>query len=239
VNRADELGNLADQINIMADKIQDMLESKRQLLLSISHELRTPITRAHLSVVMLEDSSYKDEIQDDLKDMERLIADLLEGERLNSDHKALNKSTQSINKLFADIRRNYIDQPVKFTLLDTDILVELDKIRLHLVLKNIINNAIFHSKETNREVEVTACHRNMLLTIIVTDFGVGIAEEHLNKLADPFYRVDSSRQRQSGGYGLGLYLSRLIVEAHDGNLTIASTLGKGTTVTIHLRADAS
>jgi signal transduction histidine kinase len=68
----------------------------------------------------------------------------------------------------------------------------------------------------------------------VTDQGEGISEEHLKHVREPFYRVDSARQRNTGGFGLGLYLCNLIVQAHDGRLDIDSEPGKGTRVTVYL-----
>ena len=76
------------------------------------------------------------------------------------------------------------------------------------------------------------------LTIEVEDAGIGIAPEHLDSLTDPFYRVDPSRTRATGGFGLGLYLCRLICKAHGGTLSVNSTLGVGTAVTACLRSQS-
>jgi len=92
VKRKDDLGELTHSINDMASDIQRMLDAKRQLLLGMSHELRSPITRARVSTQLLPDSDSRDRIEEDLKEMESLITELLESERLNSRHSVLNVS---------------------------------------------------------------------------------------------------------------------------------------------------
>ena len=89
-NRQDELGELTDSINHMADSLQSMLEAKRQLLLAISHELRTPITKAKLRLEFMPESDEKDQLKEDIQEIELLITDLIEAERLNEEHAVLN-----------------------------------------------------------------------------------------------------------------------------------------------------
>jgi len=88
-NRQDELGELTESINHMADSLQSMLEAKRQLLLAISHELRTPITRAKLRLEFMPESDEKDQLKEDIQEIEQLITDLIEAERLNEEHAVL------------------------------------------------------------------------------------------------------------------------------------------------------
>src|SRR5690606_16795651 len=83
-DRHDDLGALAADINHMADDVRDMLEAKQQLLLAISHELRSPLTRAKVALEFLEDSQVKHDLLGDMREMEHLIADLLESERMNA-----------------------------------------------------------------------------------------------------------------------------------------------------------
>lgn len=228
LDRVDELGKLSHLINHMADEIQSMLEAKQQLLLAISHELRTPLTRAHISAAMLEDTPLKTDILGDLREMEKLVSDLLEGERLNKQHRALNLSVVSINDLTLEVAHYFQKSPINTKLLVEDLYIEVDPVRIQLMLKNLIANAVKYSDET--EIIVSLSMINNELQIAVQDKGVGIDKEHLDKLTDPFYRADESRQRQSGGYGLGLYLCKLIMDAHKGELQIKSALNQGTTV---------
>ena len=94
-NRQDELGELTDSINHMADSLQSMLEAKRQLLLAISHELRTPITKAKLRLEFMPGSDERDKLKEDIQEIELLITDLIEAERLNEETRGANCRTHS------------------------------------------------------------------------------------------------------------------------------------------------
>jgi signal transduction histidine kinase len=111
---------------------------------------------------------------------------------------------------------------------------DVDAARIKLLLKNLLENAVRHTPDNALPSELRLClnERNALITVI--DHGVGVDAHHLPYLTEPFYRVDPSRQRETGGYGLGLYLCKMIAEAHGGKLVIESTPGKGTTVLVKL-----
>ena len=233
LNRKDELGELADSVNSMAGDIEQMLDSKRQLLLAISHELRSPLTRAKLSVAMLESDKQQQEINQDLNEMEALIQELLETERLSGRHSKLNQSVVSINSLVSSLISELFDGKVQLTLLAQDSDMSLDATRIRLLLKNLIDNALKHS-EGQQMPQVTLLAQPTGLLIQVQDFGAGIDAADIPHLTEPFYRADPSRQRGTGGYGLGLYLCRVIAEAHGGQLMISSELGQGTLVSVLL-----
>jgi signal transduction histidine kinase len=110
--------------------------------------------------------------------------------------------------------------------------MHIDKLRIRLLLANIVNNAMRHGQ--NRPIAIKVSFTESEAVLSVTDQGEGISEEHLKHVREPFYRVDSARQRNTGGFGLGLYLCNLIVQAHDGRLDIDSEPGKGTRVTVYL-----
>ena len=237
VARADELGELTTDINQMADDVRAMLEAKRQLLLAISHELRSPLTRTKVALEFLEDDGLRGEILSDIKEMEEIIGDLLEGEQLNRRHARLQLSRVSLGALIealvndefaADTRRIARSSP------SDDVELEVDTTRVRLMLKNLIENALRHNSNDVDAVNVILSVDDGQATIAVRDHGEGIAAEHLPHLTEPFYRADASRRRATGGYGLGLYLSRLIAEAHRGSLMIESVEGEGTTVRVSL-----
>ena len=235
IRRRDELGSLATSINAMADEIQRMLDAKRQLLLAISHELRSPLTRAKVSVELLTDPRQQQELNRDLDEMEKLIEELLETERLSTDHQVLHKRMLSLNTLICElVETQFHDQQIALELPNGEIELSADAPRLRLLLKNLLENALRHTPEQTQPPRLNLSAEENRVTILVRDFGVGIEEQHLPHLMEPFYRVDPARQRETGGYGLGLYLCRMIAEAHGGTLAIASTAGKGTTITITL-----
>jgi signal transduction histidine kinase len=235
LKRKDELGELANSFNTMADDIQQMLDAKRQLLLAISHELRSPLTRARVAVELLDDDDKKAPIVQDIHEMESLIEELMETERLSSRHTKLNKAECDIVELVNEMVAANFDVAGITTLLpETAVKVDVDAARIKLLLKNLLENALRHTPEASQapEIQLSADKENVLIT--VSDHGNGIEAMHLPHLTEPFYRVDPSRQRETGGYGLGLYLCRMIAEAHGGELQIDSVAGKGTRVTVRL-----
>jgi signal transduction histidine kinase len=235
INRKDELGELANSFNAMADDIQQMLDAKRQLLLAISHELRSPLTRARLAAEMMEDNDKKTQIIQDINEMESLIEELMETERLSSRHRKLNKTRQNIVKLISDTVHTWFDSAGVITrLAETEAMLDVDTARIKLLLKNLLDNAIRHTPDGARAPEIQLMLDKQQALITVSDHGKGIQARHLPHLTEPFYRVDPSRQRETGGYGLGLYLCRMIAEAHDGQLEIESAVGEGTRVMVKL-----
>lgn len=232
-NRDDELGELAGSINHMADDIEQMLEAKRELLLAISHELRSPLTRAKVSTALLEPSGNQKNIARDINEMESMITELLEAERLNGRHQSLQKVDVTINEIVMSVVDDYFaDETIDLTLSEEPPLQQLDPTRLRLVAKNLLENAFKHNGEGSRAVRL-ATHATVNEVVFeIEDFGAGIPEDHLPHITEPFYRADASRQRKTGGFGLGLYLVKLIVEAHDGTLKIGSEVGKGTRVIV-------
>ncbi len=240
VNRRDELGSLADSINQMADNIEQMLEAKRQLLLAISHELRTPITRSKIALSLLEKETISDGIIEDMNEMETLIYELLESERLRGSHTPLDYSVVDVNEIIYQVQgRFFSDAPLVLDLENHLPAVSLDAKRIGLAIKNIIKNALTANTRPTDKVIISTVYDNNQIQISVTDSGIGIAKDEIKHLTEPFYRADSSRQRKTGGFGIGLYLIKAIVDAHHGKLQIDSDLNQGTTVTICLPATAS
>jgi len=236
IKRKDELGELANNFNTMADDIQQMLDAKRQLLLAISHELRSPLTRARVAVELLDEEDKKAAIVQDINEMESLIEELMETERLSSRHTTLNKAQCDIVELVKDvISLNFEDAGITTDLPETAIELDIDTARIKLLLKNLLDNAVRHTPETSLAPEVQLSEDKDNVIITVNDHGNGIDAMHLPHLTEPFYRVDPSRQRETGGYGLGLYLCRMIAEAHGGRLEIESKGGKGTRVVVTLQ----
>ena len=232
--RHDELGALTDSINHMADSLQSMLEAKRQLLLAISHELRTPLTKAKLRLEFMPDSSEKQHLGEDIDEIDQLIGDLIEAERLNDEHTVLTAEPVMLAEFVESVVDQYFSYEggVTLDLPEVDREFILDKLRIRLLLTNLLNNAIRHGRDKPLRVAVVLEQDSACLT--VEDQGEGIGPEHIDQVCEPFYRADSSRQRNTGGFGLGLYLCRLIAQAHGGSLAIQSELGEGTRINVQL-----
>ena len=235
VSRRDELGDLARSINGMAEEIRRMLEAKRQLLLAISHELRSPLTRAKVAVALLDNPQQRDEITRDLDELARLVEELLETERLSSRHRVLDRRRTSLNALVEEVIASFFaGTEITRTLPAEEVQAEVDSARIKLLLKNLLENAVRYTPPGAAPPEIALSATPEAATLTVRDHGTGIAPEHLPHLAEPFYRADPARRRETGGYGLGLYLCRVIAEAHGGTLAIDSAPGRGTTVRLTL-----
>ncbi|WP_424947884.1 sensor histidine kinase [Candidatus Spongiihabitans sp.] len=235
--RNDQLGDLTDSVNQMAEDISNMLEAKRQLLLSISHELRSPLTRSKINLALMHDSAAKSEIDQDIQAMDQLISELLESERLNSPHKIIQPETTDLHALIAEVvESEFGHQTISVEL--QSVTANVDPARIKLLVRNLLRNAIKYNDNEKSAPKVSLTIESRRFTIAVRDYGAGIASQHIPFLTEPFYRADPSRQRMTGGYGLGLYLCRMIVEAHGGHIEIESNsgndmgkdMGKGTRV---------
>lgn len=232
--RDDELGELTTAVNKMAEQVGGMLDSKRQLLLAISHELRSPLTRAKLASEFIESEKTKHSLLDDLNEMEDIIFQLIESERLQKSHAALQLENVDlvllINKTIERYSVHQLDL-VEFKH-PPQLIMKLDAVRIELLVHNLLKNAFAHGGGL---VTLVLSVEDKQMCLLVADEGPGIAAAHLDKLTEAFYRVDSARQRtSSGGYGLGLYLCGLITKAHGGELSIQSQPGQGTRVEVSL-----
>ncbi|HEU5293175.1 MAG TPA: HAMP domain-containing sensor histidine kinase [Burkholderiaceae bacterium] len=220
--RNDELGDLADRINRMASSLQGMLDAKRALLLAISHELRSPLTRARVNAELVGDGEHRDALLRDLSEMRDLISDLLESERLTTGHAALQTERVDLAALVREVVATQFADAALTLELDASIgAAQADPMRLKLLLRNLIDNAVRHSAGATQPPVVTLKREpDGRIALAVRDFGPGVSEEQLQRLAEPFYRTDSARTRAAGGVGLGLYLCRLVAQAHGGELRL-------------------
>ena len=220
IRHRDELGELAADVNDMAASIHQMLEAKRGLLLAISHELRSPITRARLNTELLpehgEAAARREALLRDLQEMADLVTDLLESERLGQGHAALHREPTDFGAL---VREVLADAPVDLDIADGLPALPIDRVRMRLLLRNLADNAVRHGGDAQRP-RVSLAREGGHILLTVRDHGPGVDEAALPQLAEPFYRPDASRGRATGGVGLGLYLCKLVAQAHGGALSI-------------------
>ncbi len=222
IRRQDELGDLAERINRMAASLHGKLDAKRALLLAISHELRSPLTRARVNAELVQEGEHRSALLRDLAEMRDLITELLESERLAVGHAALHTEPVDLSALVRElVAAQFADAKLDAQLDESIGPVQVDPMRVRLLLRNLIDNALRHSNGAPRPPVVTLTSvASGQVQLSVRDFGPGVAEEHLAHLAEPFYRADSARQRATGGFGLGLHLCQLVAQAHGGELRI-------------------
>ena len=228
-NRPDELGELAATINTMGGDIQKMLDAKRALLLAISHELRSPLTRARLNTELLPESPEvqpsREALLRDLSLMRDLITDLLESERLVSLHAALQREPTDLAALVEEVTASLPGTPPVQSHIAPDLpALALDRTRLRLLLRNLLDNALRHSADAPQpptlHVQAQKPDEGKGVRITVRDYGPGVPQDQLPHLGQPFYRLDAARERATGGVGLGLYLCKLVALAHGGTFSV-------------------
>ena len=206
----------------MASSLHGMLDAKRALLLAMSHELRTPLTRARVNVELLEDGPERSALLRDLGEMRELITSLLESERLSQGHSALQAEAVDLAALVRDAVAALPGAPdINLDLGPAMAPVQADPTRLRLLLRNLLENALRHGAGAGKQpIVFVRREADQRLALGVRDFGPGVPAEQLPHLAQAFYRPDTARTRSSGGVGLGLYLCRLVAQAHGGELRL-------------------
>lgn len=232
------------------EPLNESYERQRQFLGDASHELRTPLSilRMDLETEAQDTNAHpktKERAISNLEEVARmshLVEDLLVLSRMDEDHTKPQKFTPVIlGTLITSIidRLNPLAQKQSITLIAEDsvtgpeVRIYSHEDILNRILTNLIKNAIVYNVPQGT-VSVALAKDSREARITITDTGIGIATEELDNIFERFYRVDKSRSRQSGGSGLGLAIVKSSVNKLGGKLTIASELGKGTTITVHL-----
>jgi signal transduction histidine kinase len=238
MRRDDELGELAQDINLMASKVEGMLDAKRELLLGVSHELRSPISRATLGLALLQESAPVRALQNDVGEMRAIVETLLDAERLGSRHAALNVTEVSLADLARDVQTLYFaDEPRLQVTVAGERYARLDAPRIQLMLKNLVGNALLYAAPADGPVEVAIRGGVGVVEFRVRDYGPGIPADQRAHIGEPFYRSDASRTRATGGTGLGLYLARQVARAHGGDLTLVEAIERGAEFVVVIRWD--
>lgn len=235
--RRDQLGDLALDINKMAGDVENMLDAKRALLLGISHELRTPLSRMRLELEFLDDGEKVESLKTEISEMEKIVVSLLEAERLNSRHEQLYRMQVSVGELINELMDDFFARDVdriRVKLPSRPVTAFIDEARITLLLKNLISNALRYSKPEDGLIELTVSATDSELVATVSDRGPGLPKDQADHFGEPFYRSDSSRTRESGGIGLGLYLSILVAKAHGGSLKLVDTENQGASFEVRI-----
>jgi signal transduction histidine kinase len=232
LKNSDELRDLAAAFNDMTARIEDMLQTKDQLLMDISHELRTPITRMKVALEFLPESRARQSLQADMIEMEKMVSGILETARLRHKYAELKKQPADLGALLKQTAAAFENQLPEIKMVDfpSEVNVKVDPEQIKTVFENVLNNAIKFSRPESDPIRVTCQRQKSHAVIRIADKGIGIPQAELAHIFEPFYRVDKSRSKDTGGYGLGLSLCKTIMEAHAGKIEVQSRLKEGTTV---------
>ncbi|MBF0288829.1 MAG: HAMP domain-containing histidine kinase, partial [SAR324 cluster bacterium] len=234
VRKPDELGQLTQAFNDMTSQIHNMLTSKEQLLLDVSHELRSPLTRIKVALESLPDNQAKQNIHEDILELEKMVAEILETARLDSDCGKLDYQNINIVPLLQELKSEFSKRclDMRFAGMPAEVVLSIDIGRIRAVLQNIMSNAIKYSEPNSVIVCISLEQQEKYMVVQIQDQGNGISHEELPFIFEPFYRIDKSRSKKTGGYGLGLHLCKKIMEAHGGQIKVASILSEGTRISL-------
>lgn len=223
----DEFGRLTDAFNEMVERVRAMIHARDQLLADVSHELRSPLTRMKVALELLPDHDKRASLAADVAEMEGMITELLELERLRTG-RGLDTSRQDIVTVVRDVADRFRDRAPGVRLLPTtgELWADIDAERIRAVLRNLLENAVKYSLPDSRPIEISASQTADAIVVRVADDGVGIAEGDAENVFEPFYRVDRSRTKSSGGYGLGLSICKRVMEAHGGTIALEPAGGR-------------
>jgi signal transduction histidine kinase len=227
-----EFARVAEAFNAMSMQIREMLHSKTQLLMDVSHELRSPLTRIKVALEMSPDTPQRESIMQDIAEMEIMLTELLESESLKNGNGSLVIEELELVGIINEIMEKYAERKpgVILRTAPAELPIYADGRRLRRVVQNILENALKYSQHSERAVEIGLAQESNFAAISVRDFGEGISEDEQERIFEPFYRIDKSRNRQSGGYGLGLSLCSEIMRAHKGDIVLKSRPGEGTEI---------
>ncbi|MDG5472273.1 ATP-binding protein [Jeotgalibacillus sp. ET6] len=238
--RKDEIGELARAITKISGDLHQIQHTRKAFLTSIAHELRTPITyiKGYAGLLKKEHSAYGGIIYEESQRLQRLIEDLFELARMEENSFTIQPEQTEMTSFIQDIidRMQLVFEEKEISLqLKTGAAFtkQIDRNRFEQVIMNLIDNALKYTP-AGKAVKLTVNQD----CITVTDEGPGVNEDALPFLFDRFFRVDSSRNRETGGTGLGLAITKEIIEAHDGKISAENTLS-GLRITIDLKGVAS
>jgi signal transduction histidine kinase len=246
VSTRSAIRDVADTFNSMAQRVQQLLRAQKETTDAVSHELRTPISRMRFGVEMLERTSiaadrerYLQTMRSSLDELEALVDESLTYSRLTSAARRLSPQTIRLNEWLAEI----VDDAQQFAG-DIQLLSEvhpgnavahLDSKLVARALKNIIRNALRHAQKT---VKVTLRQDQQATSFTVEDDGPGIPAEQRAAIFEPFYRIDNSRQRESGGHGLGLAIVQRICDWTDAEIGVEDSPLGGALFRLHWKTSA-
>ena len=240
-DQIDELGQLALSFNQMADKLEKTETMRRELIGDVTHELRTPLTAVKgyleglMDGVLPADPETYQQIHSEINRLQRLVNDLQELSRVEAGAFQLQLTPVSpaslIERIQSTLGRQFEDKNIQLEISVEsnlpDILV--DKDRVIQVLTNLVGNAL-HYTPSGGKVYVHAFREKSVVRFSITDTGIGISAEQMPFIFNRFYRTDKSRTRASGGSGIGLTITKALVQAHQGKIWAESNgEGKGST----------
>ncbi len=229
-------------------KLKEQEQFRREFLGNLAHELKTPVFSIQGYILTLLDGGLEDETVNRLflekaskatERMTMILNDLdkitkMEADRIDLDYKVFDIK-ELVEDVFESLETSATRKKVKLKFVKNfdSVFVRADRNKINQVIFNLLNNSISYGNE-NGTTEVRFYTMNDIVTVEISDNGIGIDEEELPRLFERFYRVEKSRNRTDGGSGLGLSIVKHIIELHKQTISVRSTVGVGSTFTFSL-----
>ena len=247
VRGRDEYSILARAFNTMTEKLEQIEKNREEFVSNVSHEMKTPLSAIKVlseSILLQEhapEEMYREFLQDITGEVDRMTNitnDLLALVKVDQREQGLNIGHFDLNQLVEDIlkRLSPLAEQKKIALIyeaEREVQIDADEIKLSLTISNIVENGIKYTPRGGTvRVIVDSDHQSAIITI--QDTGIGIPEEEHDKIFNRFYRVDKTRDRETGGTGLGLAIARATVLLHNGSIRVSSNAEEGSVFVVRL-----
>ncbi|MCI5679761.1 MAG: ATP-binding protein, partial [Bacteroidales bacterium] len=242
-----EIVDLAIACNQMADQLEKVESTRQQFVSNVSHELKTPLSSVKVlseSILLQEDVpkemyvEFLHDINSEVDRMTAIINDLLTLVKLDQKEIPLNFQETDLNHMMEDIIKRLqplADAKGVSLQLETqkEVHADADEMKLSLAISNLVDNAVKYTPEEGTvKVSLDADHQNVFIS--VADTGIGIPEDEVNRIFERFYRVDKTRDRETGGTGLGLSITHSTIMMHKGSIKVNSKEEEGTTILVRI-----
>lgn len=225
-----EFINTARAFSAMRERIQRYIEDRDRLFISISHDLRTPITRLKLRSELLDDEALRNEFEEDLDELDMMVKGALQCVKDSDIHE--NPAEVKLDALLGRLVRSARLAGHEVGYRDSGVSVRAKPLALKRAIGNLLDNALFYGDRA--EIDVRG--EPGAVAITVRDHGPGVPEEAFASLFEPYVRLEHGREQNDGGMGLGLGIARSIIEAHGGELILENHPEGGLNATIRLPA---
>lgn len=235
VQGGDAIGRLAQVFNQMAGRISDLIGGQQDLLHAVAHELRTPMARLRFALETLTSTNDPQKLEEriermdaDLVELNELVSEILTYERLRHGTPRLKLEQVDVSKVAVDVAaavaplRPEIDIEARYV--DVEHLATIDARLIKRAILNFASNAIRYTKE---KVEISCYEDENDVWVDVDDDGSGVPEEDRRRIFEPFSRLDQSRTRKTGGFGLGLAIASRVANWHHGSVSVSSNEAGG------------
>lgn len=247
INGNNEIAQLGEAFNTMTEKLEQIDASRQEFVSNVSHELKTPLSSIKVlsdSILLQEDIpsemyiEFLQDINSEIDRMTEIVNNLLALVKLDYREAGLNIAEADLNKMLDDIlkRLTPLAEQKNITLSKEyikNVAVEADEMKFSLAISNLVENAIKYTEPKGSVKVVLDCdHQNAFIT--VSDTGIGINDEEQTKIFNRFYRVDKTRDRETGGTGLGLSITHSTVILHKGSIKVSSKEGEGSTFIVRI-----